>query len=329
MGAVILTVIKIIGIVLLIILGLMLLFAGILLFVPVRYRIRLQKGAADEWKAAHAVIHVTWLLHLLNVSFCYPERAYVRVRILFFTIFRSDRPKKAKPPKNKPPKKTDRKDASKEELLQKEAYATQATDQTQKDSAGNEEAQERKQEEQPQEKEKKEEHEKEKEKEKQKTGKLSPKERFRRIAGKVWDILKNIRYTIRKIYDKIVDIIRNIHYYTEILKSELFKETFKKCSGELWGLIKSIAPRKVKGWLHIGMEDPATTGKLLGYYGMLYPLIGKHLDVIPDFDEVVFEGVVRIRGRITLFRAIKTGIVIYFNKDLQKLIRLCKREETE
>lgn len=302
MGAVILTVIKIIGIVLLVILGLILLLAGILLFVPVRYRIRLQKGAADEWKAAHAVIRVTWLLHLLNVSFCYPERAYVRVRILFFTIFRSDRPKKAKPPKNKPPKETAREDASKEELLQKEAHVTRETDQTdqtEKAGTGNEAAQ------------------------------PITKARFRRIAGKVWDILKNIRYTIRKIYDKIVDIIRNIRYYTEILNSELFKETFKKCSGELWGLIKSIAPRKVKGWLRIGMEDPATTGKLMGYYGMLYPLIGKHLDVRPDFDEVVFEGVVRIKGRITLFRAIKTGIVIYFNKDLQKLIRLCKREETE
>lgn len=331
MGAVILTVIKIIGIVLLVILGLLILLAGILLFVPVRYRIRLQKGATDEWKAAHAVIRVTWLLHLLNVSFCYPERAYVRVRILFFTIFRSDRPKKAKSPKNKPPRETVRKDASKEELLQKEAYATQETDPAKKDSDGNEAAQEHKQNEQPQEINEKEvcEKEKEEEKHKKKTGKRSLKVRFRRIAGRVWDILKNIRYTIRKIYDKIVDIIRNIRYYTEILKSELFKETLKKCSGELWGLIKSIAPRKIKGWLHIGMEDPATTGKLMGYYGMLYPLIGKQLDVIPDFDEVVFEGVVRIKGRITLFRAIKTGIVIYFNKDLQKLIRLCKREETE
>ena len=101
---------------------------------------------------------------------------------------------------------------------------------------------------------------------------------------------------------------------------------WEKYSKEVLCLLKRIAPRKIKGYLHIGMEDPATTGQILGYYGMLYPLIGEHIDVVPDFEHVILEGTLKIRGNITLFQAVRIACTIYFDKDLQKLIRLLKRE---
>lgn len=349
MGAVILTILKIIGIALLCILGLVLLLAGVVLFVPVRYRITAQKDAEGELKAARVTVRVTWLLHLLNVCFAYPERAYVRIRVLFFTVFRSDRPKKEKKEKSsKTTRKTEQKpdqqntpdgqkmldersttdgqkmpdsqnepDGQKKQKELEEHRCQEKSQEQNRQSPQDDQSEPKKhssQEESPEQPEVKE--------------KLSFKERFLRIVSKVWEILKNIRYTIRKIYDKIMDIIGNIRYYTESLKSDLFKETFQKCSGELLKLLKSIAPRKVKGRLRIGMEDPATTGKILGYYGMLYPLIGDHIDVVPDFDQTVLEGNILIKGKITLFKAIKTGIIVYFNKDLRKLIQLWKREGT-
>lgn len=359
MGVVILTILKIIGIILLCILGLILLLAGVVLFVPVRYRLTAKKEAEEELSDAHVTVRVTWLLHLLNVCFAYPDHAYVRIRLLFFTIFRSDRPKKEKKEKKEKGKKsgkTAHRTAQKEQTDPKEQKKKTQEQQSRPDGqkvldersttdgqkmpdSQNEPEGQKKQKES-------EEHrcpEKSQEQNCQSTQaqqapdtqnvpndqeKLPFKERFLRIVRKVWEILKNIRYTIRKIYDKIMDIIRNIRYYTELLKSDLFKETFQKCSGELLKLLKSIAPRKVKGRLRIGMEDPATTGKILGYYGMLYPLIGDHIDIVPDFDQTVLEGNLLIKGKITLFKAIKTGIIVYFNKDLRKLIQLWKREGT-
>ena len=143
---------------------------------------------------------------------------------------------------------------------------------------------------------------------------------------KIWKLLKNIRYTIQSIYDNIRNIIHHIRYYYRVLQSELFGRTWEKYSKEVLCLLKRIAPRKIKGYLHIGMEDPATTGQILGYYGMLYPLIGEHIDVVPDFDHVILEGTLKIRGNITLFQAVRIACTIYFDKDLQKLIRLLKRE---
>lgn len=376
MGAVILTILKMIGIALLCILGLILLLIGLLLFVPVRYRITAQKDAEDELKAARVTVRVTWLLHLLNVCFAYPERAYVRIRVLFFTVFRSDRPKKEKEKKQKERSETTHKTARKEQKDPKEQRKKTQAQQNRPDNQNGPDRQKelngqnesngqpepdgqkkQKESEEHRSQGKSQAQNRQSTQEQQKAPdtqndqnasddpttqntpekspeqpevkeKLSFKERFLRIVSKVWEILKNIRYTIRKIYDKIMDIIGNIRYYTEILKSDLFKETFQKCSGELLKLFKSIAPRKVKGRLRIGMEDPATTGKILGYYGMLYPLIGDHIDVVPDFDQTVLEGNILIKGKITLFKAIKTGIIVYFNKDLRKLIQLWKREGT-
>ena len=93
MGMVILTILKIIGIILLVVLGLILFLLLLVLFVPIRYRIDASKDAEGE-QQIHALIKVTWLLHLLNIRFLYPEEAYLRVRIACFTLFRSDQPTK-------------------------------------------------------------------------------------------------------------------------------------------------------------------------------------------------------------------------------------------
>lgn len=345
MGMVILTILKIIGIILLVVLGLILLIVLLVLFVPIRYRIDASKDAEGE-QQIHALVKVTWLLHLLNIRFFYPEEAYLRVRISCFTLFRSDQPTKeaafakkntaAEKKKESEAKTVKTSKASKEDSefsLQDEDTLLATEDDFKKNDFKKNDFKNHP-ESQP-------EHESEAEINsgeaeagnredadfQEKTSKWELlREKILWCIQKLWELLKNIRYTIQSIYDKIRNIIHHIRYYYKVLRSDLFHRTWEKCSKEALRLLKSIAPRKVKGCLHIGMEDPATTGQILGYYGMLYPLIGGHIDVIPDFDQVILEGSLKIRGHITLFQAVRTACAIYFNKDLRKLIRLLKRE---
>lgn len=340
MGMVILTILKIIGIILLVVLGLILLLLLLVLFVPIRYRIDASKDAEGE-QQIHALVKVTWLLHLLNIRFLYPEEAYLRVRIACFTLFRSDQPAKEAASAEKNAESEEKKEskaktvkisnASQEDSelsLQDEDTLLATEDDFKKNDFKNDP------ESQP-------EHESEAEINsreaeagnredadfQEKTSKWELlREKILWCIQKLWELLKNIRYTIQSIYDKIRNIIHHIRYYYKVLRSDLFHRIWEKCSREALRLLKSIAPRKVKGYLHIGMEDPATTGQILGYYGMLYPLIGGHIDVIPDFDQVILEGTLKIRGHITLFQAVRTACAIYFNKDLRKLIKLLKRE---
>lgn len=386
MGMVILIILKIIGIILLVVLCLLLLLLLLVLFVPIRYRIDASKDAEGE-QQIHALVKVTWLLHLLNIRFLYPEEAHLRVRIACFTLFRSDQPAKEAA--------SAKKNVAAEKNKESEAKTVKTSKVSREDSTSNNKEENPKQEQEKQDtiqylssrqdedtllatedgegqiidedgwsridnaqikidektegkrkndlalqtenaahaeinSESAEAGEEEKEAEtnfEESTSKWELlREKIRWCIQKLWGLLKNIRYTIRSIYDKIRNMIHDIRYYYKVIQSDLFHRTWEKCSKETLHLLKSIAPRKVKGYLHIGMEDPAATGQILGYCGMLYPLIGGYIDVIPDFDQVILEGTLKIRGHITLFRALKTACIIYFNKDLRKLIKLLKRE---
>ena len=91
-------------------------------------------------------------------------------------------------------------------------------------------------------------------------------------------------------------------------------------------MLKSISPRKIRGSVLIGTGDPASTGQILAVYGMLYPLLGYHIDIVPDFEQQIIEGDLYVKGKITVFKALKTAWIVYFNKDLRRLIKLLKRE---
>ncbi len=347
MGMVILTILKIIGIILLVVLGLILFLLLLVLFVPIRYRIDASKDAEGE-QQIHALIKVTWLLHLLNIRFLYPEEAYLRVRIACFTLFRSDQPTKeaASSKKNAAAEKKKESEAKtvKTSKASREAEDTllatedvegsgeqpQTMDEDGWSPIDNtqikpDEKTEAKLKDAPKNQTENATHTEIDSEESTSKWELL-REKILWCIRKIWKLLKNIRYTIQSIYDNIRNIIHHIRYYYRVLQSELFDRTWEKYSKEVLCLLKRIAPRKIKGYLHIGMEDPATTGQILGYYGMLYPLIGEHIDVVPDFEHVILEGTLKIRGNITLFQAVRIACTIYFDKDLQKLIRLLKRE---
>ena len=143
---------------------------------------------------------------------------------------------------------------------------------------------------------------------------------------KIWDVLKNIRYTIVRICDKIKDIVNNIQYYSNILKSDVFQRTWTLCSGQVLALLKSIRPRKFTGKLLIGLGDPARTGQALAIYGILYPMVGSHIEVTPDFGQRVLEWDFFVKGKITVFRFLKIAWALFFSRDLRRLLKLLKRE---
>lgn len=300
MVSILLMILKILGIILLVVLGIILTMVILVLFVPIRYRITAHRKVAEEIPAA-VKVKVTWLLHIINAVFCYPEAAYVRVRVLCFTIFRSDKP--GKKPKSK------KKDIQK---------APAAKEEKEEQSAGK--IQEELKQEEPKNtgdnKQNKDHHRQEEEEEAS----------LIKFLKKLWSAIKNIKYTIIQIYDKINHIIKNIRYYIKIIKSDTFKRALSVCSVQALSLLKSILPKKLKGKLLIGTGDPAGTGQVLAVYGMLYPLLGNHIDITPDFDRQIVEGDLFIKGKITVFKLIKAAWIVYFNRDLRRLLKLFKRE---
>ena len=292
---VLLLILKILGIVLLVLLGILLAFLLIVLFVPVRYQGSGYREVGDP-VPVHVQLKVTWLLHLVRVSFIYPEEAFLKVKVLFFQIL---------PAKEKKKKASNKKEADgKKPKTDKKEVGSDVSDTTSDQKISDE-------------------------------GNAADEDggddrrTLLDFVRKLFSAIRNIKYTIRKIYDKINHIIHNIRYYIKILQTESFKRAFVLCREQLLRLMKIVLPRKVSGTFTIGMEDPAATGQILSIYGILYPLIGDSITVIPDFEKPVMEGSFRFKGKITAFTLIRIAAKIYFDKDLKRVICLFKKEAVQ
>lgn len=313
MISILLTILKILGIILLVILGVVLTVLLLVLFVPVRYRMDAHRDLQEE-EPVVASVKATWLLHLISVFFSYPDAAYVRVKALGITVYRSDKEKKPKKPKEE--KQSEKHKKEEEPSAENDIQQIEETPELQEEQA--EEFFEAAKEEISENIQNAGYAETAEEKEEPPT--------LQKFFRKLWEKVKNIEYTIRQICDKIKHIVKNIRYYLKVIQSDTFKNAFSLCSGELFSLLKSIRPRKVKGSLTIGTGDPASTGQVLGIYGMLYPILGNNIMITPDFDRQIVEGELLVKGRITLFKALKMALVIFFNRDVRRLIKLLKRE---
>lgn len=353
---IILLILKIIGIILLCILGLLFLVILSALFVPVRYRVEVTREEGEDKPPVLAYAKVTWFLHFINILAAYPGDVILRVRIMLFTVFRipgkekKDGGTKERKTKNKKKKRNKRKEpedcgemeedaqenpaeaaeretsATRKENVNQGASAYRAEDiegRTEVEAQGEETsdtvtAQEAGSTDGIQEGRKF-----------SLAGKIREIiDKVKRLAIKIKQFFENIQYTIRKFCDKIKSTLDNIEYYRKVLESEPFRQSWQLCKKEISRVLKKLKPDKFEADFIIGMEDPATIGEILAVWGMLYPLIGRHVRLAGDFEcgRMRVEGSLYIQGKIRAFTFIRLAVRIYFNKDVRKLIKLLKKE---
>lgn len=334
---ILLLILKIIGIVIAVLSGIFLTVLCLVLFVPVHYQIDAKRREGEGNPPVEVKAKMAWLLHFVHLKFTYPSEVYFKLRILAFPVFRLPRKEKkpkAKQSKEKAGKKKEtsagekakttenREDEEKTKKANKTEveYRTEVECKTGVESKTENEAQQKTTERpatdrtadtKPQ----------------AKTGQIKFGRKIKKFFEKIYQLFQNIRYTILRIYDKIKNICENIEYYLNVLKSDTFLQAFSLCRHELGAVARYLKPRKLRAELTIGTSDPATTGQILAWYGILYPFLGNHVTVIGDFENQRVEGTVFVKGKIKVFTILKAGIRIYFNKDIRKLLKLFKKEE--
>ena len=330
---IILLILKIIGIVLLCVLGILILTIICLLYVPIRYRIEITRQEGEGQPPVAVWMKATWLLHFVNVLVRYPAELRIRVRVMFFILCRSsdggDGDEQASGKKKKRSKK--KKASAKEESGEAEEKIKETAKENDKSEPlrrrediqkttfmeveGQEEAGTLK----------------EDEEDSEKSPSFTDKLRalpviIKKIILKIKSLFENIQYTIQGLCDKIKSISDNIQYYKDVVESDTFQNAYGLCKEELTAILKCLKPQKVEGNLIVGMDDPATTGKILSICGMLYPVLGGHVDVAGDFERKRIEGRLFIKGRIRCFTFLRAAVRIYYNKDIKKVHRLLKKE---
>ncbi len=329
---ILLMILKWIGILLLSVLGFVLLLILLVLFVPVRYRIR---GSYEE--TPEAKITVSWLFHILHAKVRYQDTLFWQLRIFGIPIKASGRPKKEKTKNGDRDSKKIKADKAKQKKQKQEQESPQEehcgehlqaaiNKQGGFSSAGKEsvqpEASEQKESVQPEASE-------QKESEEQETAKqgvfakiqgafVRIRSFFRAIRG----VLHNIRYTIHGICDKIKNIRDKIGHYHDVLTCDEGKKAIALVKEELGKLLKHIAPRKFRMDFTFGFDDPATTGEVMAMISMFYPIWSYDITLHPDFNRCVMQGHLFLKGRVRIFTLLRIAWKVYFNKNLKKVLRM-------
>ena len=322
---VILTILKILGIILLVLLGLLLVIVFSVLFVPVRYRLEGEKSSPG-WSEANGKVKVSWLLHLIHLRIQYQEKELDWEYYLFGVPLKKagaavrewkkkrrkkkvqgqkERRKKAVQQKNEPEKRTAAKKKGQQKSTEKQTKPEKSKTAAPEAKKTEIKTAERKQ---------------------QGKEKVSDKlSRFwnkcKKIVGSILEFpgklkkkLTNIRLTFRGFCDKIKQ-------WRTLWNEESTQAALHFLTEKGRKLIRHVLPRKIRGSITFGCEDPALTGQILGAVAIAYPLYGKGVAVYPRFEEKILEGQLQMKGRIVAACLLWQAWKIYRNPDVRKTLK--------
>ena len=328
-----LLVLKIAGIILAVLLGIVLAAAAAVLFVPVRYAADAQY---DKNSGKKPVLHVrvTWLLHLFRFFMEYDEGFKMRAQVLFFSLYDSERPiepeiKEQKEKTSKKKQKTGKRTVFDEQPQKSGVQAQETGSKTEAEQTAEENPDESEAVCSPEQIDIQERKKTAKKKSRASRKKPSLAEKFKRFVERIKQACRRIKaffiriaQTIRGIFDKSVSLKETVQekatHFSEMLQDEENRELVHFLWEQLKRLLQKIRPKKYRLRVRYGFEDSETTGWLAVRLAVLYGLLGLDIELIPDFEESVFEGEGMIKGKIRLAGILMIAGKVYFNRLVQK-----------
>lgn len=312
MLSLILTILKMIGMILVVLLLILVVLIAAVLWIPFRYKVKASKQ--DE---IHAAVRLSWMLHFIHIVILYEEKklGFV-IRILGIPIYDSERPKKVKKPKKAKKKKivtktSKTKNVSDPTVLEEKKAETDSKETVLLPIRESEDDEKKVTDEAV----------------KPSNQKGGMKSRIKQIINTILSIPKKIKeffIGIRKTMVKLIGAVQKIMAYPGKIKEFLKDEKNKSAISMIWQtirrLVKHVSPRRVKGEIIFGFDDPCTTGQVLGGASVAYAYLGlKYVRFIPDFEKARSEGWLEVRGRVYSFTVLRIVIRLILDKNFKVL----------
>ena len=327
---ILLFILKIIGILLLSILGLILLILALMLLVPIRYSTGLQMRTIAEYSADGKA---SWLFGFICLTGGYDgEQVKLDIRIFGHSLLHK-KPKKQKKRRKKPPQRqTGEQPAVREIKAEKENIEPENAEciplveqarpkQDEKTSVQEISGTEDGRTDADEVEETSGTHEKNHIWQKLRNGFM----RLSRLPSQIRQKASSIGHTwknLSKRKDHLQSTVEKYHSFWNRTCTQVAKDHILR---EVKYLLRHILPKKLEGTLTIGLEDPATTGQVLGILCVLAVFTGNHLEVNGNFEEKMLEGDVSIKGHIRLCHIAKSAISLLIDKNIRKTIKEIRR----
>ena len=301
-------VLKIIGFILLGLLAFLILLLLAVLFVPIRYRV-----VAQYEEKAIARITAGWFLHLIGVRLVISDQEKsCKLKLFGIPLIDFFSPRKDRRKKRRSKSHQDKQPAKQSVHLDEQPVEQSVHQDEQNNLQINEEQQQIGS-------------------EKEKASGFDTDQASDEKASfftKVRIYINRISDKIKKIRKKETNLKEQYNKWLVVLKRDRTKEALEKCKNTLCKVLKAVLPRKWKLFVHYGMEDPALTADILGYYWMLFAVLSGHIDCQPDFENKVFECNLHAKGHIRMITMVIAGWKFLFDPDLIYLRKIKKEVDS-
>jgi hypothetical protein len=283
---IVLTILKIVGIVLLVLACLI----ALILFFPIRYEF-----TADIDEGSYTM-QLGWLFRLVGFRFRYQKNIQAILRILFIRIdlIKLKNQKERKKAKKRSGKKEKKKRLTKQEKKRKKARKRVNLEEESVESD-------------------------------RKAADISTETQI-----KVKDTSESVQ-TKAKRKLSFSEIREKISGVTGMIKMFREKELFSIVWPKLSVFLIRIHPRKLRGSIQFGFDDPAMTGQVLGVVAAIPFIYQTDLSICPDFetDKNYISGNVYMKGRMHVIHLVQLVVGILLDKRVRSVIHTIRKQKSK
>lgn len=139
-------------------------------------------------------------------------------------------------------------------------------------------------------------------------------EKLKRIPERIGDVFRNLSRKIQAIRSKI-------DWWKEFLTHPKTVEAVSRVKKWLIRLLKHIFPTKIGGNVTFGSENPAVTGAVLSVMGATIPFHKNNVELCPLFEgNNVIQGEIWLKGRVYGIVLLVTALQVLFDKNIRFVI---------
>ena len=123
---------------------------------------------------------------------------------------------------------------------------------------------------------------------------------------KAVDLYNEIKCTIKNICDKLKVLLEKKDKVLGFIQDKNHIKALNKLKWEAFKLLKRLCPKQFAVKVKYGFDDPSITGRVLAGLSMLYPFTEDHMEIVPDFENKILMGRGKIQGRIYVIHFVCT-----------------------
>lgn len=146
--------------------------------------------------------------------------------------------------------------------------------------------------------------------------------RTKRKRHKV-SIISRIKKSFKHAKERLIDNLKHIREKKDsiigFLKNPDNQRLFRFLKKSIKKLLKHILPRRTKGYVKYGFDDPYYTGKLLSYISLFSIAYNNDIKVIPAFDKQVIDFDFNYKGHMQLAIVLYILLRVWFDKDFKRV----------